>query len=422
MAFAHRIERDANRLVRTVSIGDREFQSALPSQDETSDPSSEWWALMLRGKQPEFISGAPRREVIRLVDLFCGSGGFTTGFRMAAAALGVEVQVQLAVDTDADALTVYSANHRPTEVTSHSVMDLVDAQLFERDGDYRFFYPPEIDDAFARFIGKVDVVTAGPPCQGHSNLNNHTRREDPRNALYPIAAAMGLALGASAMLIENVPAVLNDRFRSVDVTKSLLAEAAWQCDDKVLAATKIGWPQTRRRHFLAASSGDKPIALAAIEAALASERRTLRWAIGDLLDATEDHFLDVPSRLSEENDKRVRFLQEQGEYTLPNELRPLKHRDGHTYPSSYGRLNWEEAAGTITTGFLTPGRGRFVHPDRPRALTPHEGARIQGFPDSYYFGDVDRPPARGSLAKWIGDAVPTPLGYAAAFSVLATLV
>ena len=68
---------------------------------------------------------------------------------------------------------------------------------------------------------------------------------------------------------------------------------------------------------------------------------------------------------------------------------------------------------------MTPGRGRYIHPTRRRTLTPREAARIQGFPDNYRFvTDPRKPPTRSKLAKWIGDAVPMPLGYGAALSVL----
>ncbi len=68
---------------------------------------------------------------------------------------------------------------------------------------------------------------------------------------------------------------------------------------------------------------------------------------------------------------------------------------------------------------MTPGRGRYIHPTRRRVLTPLEAARIQGFPDSYKFhlpqGLI---PSSAQLSKWIGDAVPMPLGYGAAISAL----
>ena len=68
---------------------------------------------------------------------------------------------------------------------------------------------------------------------------------------------------------------------------------------------------------------------------------------------------------------------------------------------------------------MTPGRGRYIPPTRRRTLTPHEAARLQGFPDGYDFHPYpDRVSAKSQLGKWIGDAVPMPLGYVAGVSVL----
>ena len=89
-----------------------------------------------------------------------------------------------------------------------------------------------------------------------------------------------------------------------------------------------------------------------------------------------------------------------------------------THTAVYGRLDPDGPAGTITTGFMTPGRGRYVHPTQKRTINPHEAARIQGFPDDYRFTLDGKPPTTQLLTKWIGDAVPMPLGYAAALSVL----
>ncbi|MDE0067937.1 MAG: DNA cytosine methyltransferase [Acidimicrobiaceae bacterium] len=98
---------------------------------------------------------------------------------------------------------------------------------------------------------------------------------------------------------------------------------------------------------------------------------------------------------------------------------PECHQDGTSYGAVYGRMHGDRPAPTITTGFMTPGRGRFVHPTERRTLTAAEAARLQGFPDSYFFRpSPDTTPTRAQLAKWIGDAVAAPLGYAAALSAL----
>ncbi len=55
-------------------------------------------------------------------------------------------------------------------------------------------------------------------------------------------------------------------------------------------------------------------------------------------------------------------------------------------------------------------------------LTPHEAARIQAFPDSFEFVLPDTPvPSRTKLSKWIGDAVPSVMGYAAALCAATSL-
>ena len=90
-----------------------------------------------------------------------------------------------------------------------------------------------------------------------------------------------------------------------------------------------------------------------------------------------------------------------------------------TYTGVYGRMDPDRPAGTITTGFMTPGRGRYVHPTQKRTINPREAARLQGFPDNYRFTIEGNPPTSQLLTKWIGDAVPLPLGYGAALAALA---
>ena len=125
--------------------------------------------------------------------------------------------------------------------------------------------------------------------------------------------------------------------------------------------------------------------------------------------------------MSKKNVNRINWLFDNEEHDLALHMRPDCHLNGTTYTAVYGRMHKGRPAPTLTTGFMTPGRGRFVHPVRPRVLTPREAARIQGFPDTYRWKSPDAPePKSQLLAKWIGDAVPMPLGHAAALSVLGT--
>ncbi len=79
-----------------------------------------------------------------------------------------------------------------------------------------------------------------------------------------------------------------------------------------------------------------------------------------------------------------------------------------------------EPVPTLTTGFLTPGRGRFIHPEFARTLTPGEAAFVQGFPAWFNFDCADN--NRTDYSKWIGDAVPMPLAYVASLSVLEAIL
>ena len=125
------------------------------------------------------------------------------------------------------------------------------------------------------------------------------------------------------------------------------------------------------------------------------------------------------AEMSKLNQERIDWLFDNDAYELPNHIRPVCHQDGHTYPSVYGRMSWEKPAPTLTTGYVSPGRGRFIHPRERRVLTPREAARLQGFPNWFNFMPYpDNPSKRGQLAKWVGDAVPSILGYVAGLSAL----
>lgn len=408
-------------LCHEITLADSRVWSTIPSSAAASCGTAKgaWWAGYLRGARPAAESQSGRQ--LRVVDLFSGVGGLALGLRQLLDELGVQARWELIVDRDRGATGVYAVNHAVSRVSNESVAALVDYRVMRRDGVARFVYPPEIiDGEIASETAGVDLVMAGPPCEGHSNLNNHTRRDDPRNHLYLAVSAFAVAVRARMVLIENVPAVQKDRGGVVDDAVELLQSEGYRVAAGVLAADAMGWPQTRKRFFLVARRRAAPISLDGLRLAL-SERapRDLRWAIGDDFEPSESDPMHHVGVLSPENQARIAWLFENQEHDLGLSERPECHRNGTSYRAVYGRLHWDRPAPTITTGFLTPGRGRYVHPAERRTLTPREAARLQGFPDTYQFiADAKNPPGRGDLARWIGDAVPMPLGYAAALSLL----
>lgn len=383
------------------------------------DPKGAWWRAYLEGRHPEPAHALG--GTLRTVDLFCGPGGLANGVQLLAQELGVEAVSELIADQDEEATIIYAANHASRRRTTVPVNNLIDYRFADSGGGARFSYRPEIIvDDVRRVADGVDLILAGPPCQGHSNLNNRTRRSDPRNSLYLTVPAFAVAAGAPMCIIENVPAVLNDTEGVVDTARALFRSEGYTVVDGMLSASALGWPQTRTRHFLIARRDRAPLPLTDVAATLKDEPRSIWWAIADLEDRVDGDPMTQVTEVSPENQARIDWLFDNEEHDLALEVRPKSHREGTSYTAVYGRLHRDRPSPTITTGFMTPGRGRYTHPTRRRVLTPREAARLQGFPDTYVFApDPTTPPVRSQLAKWIGDAVPMPLGYAAALSALA---
>jgi DNA (cytosine-5)-methyltransferase 1 len=360
---------------------------------------------------------------MRAVDLFCAAGGMSLGLKTAARSIGVGMDVVLAADADADALRIYAANHGPSMAAMADVQSLVSYQVSGRAGSAKWGTRPCLIDPHMRgFLDPIDVVIAGPPCQGHSNFNNKTRREDSRNLLYVTTAAFAVAAGARLCIIENVPDVLLDRYEVVETTRTLFLNGGYAVSDAVLSANDYGVGQRRRRHFLIAVKGRKEaVALPGALVGLVTSPLTLRHVIGDLVTRKGKSIMDTVGQLSADNETRINWLFRNNAYDLPDKQRPDCHKNGHTYPSVYGRMKWDEPTQTITTGFLCPGRGRYVHPANRRTVTPREAARIQGFPDSFEFCPAEVQASRNLLGKVIGDAVPPPLARAVCLAGLIAL-
>lgn len=415
------VERQQAGLVRTVSVGDGPIsRTSRKDAGPQLEPSASWWMdFMLRGLlDPKDV----RRPPLTVVDLFSSIGGLSLGAREAISALGRRSRLIAAVDLDREALEVIQRNNPSCMAVHRSMWDLVEYSLTVRGSNARYDRLPQLRGPLRDLRGSVDVVVAGPPCQGHSTLNNSSRGNDVRNLLYDSAIAAAIALGAGTVVIENVPAVTRDRYEVVPTAGSVLAQAGYAVTSGLLRTDELGWPQRRRRHFLLASRSGTPPDTAFLAAALAALPVSMQLVLSTPFDrrSSEPQILHTPARLSSENSERARYLYARELFDLPNSERPDCHKGGTTYKASYGRMHPDRPSPTITTGFMTPGRGRFLHPVEPRTLTPREGARLQGFPDAYSL-DALKTPTRAQLAKWIGDAVPPPLGFAAVLGALAPL-
>jgi DNA (cytosine-5)-methyltransferase 1 len=326
-----------------------------------------------------------------IVDLFSGCGGMTIGAIEGARRMGRQAGLARAVDN----------NPLPLEVLKHSlgVPDrcIADADLTEALAAVGGSSTSGERSLFAG-ITNGGLLLAGPPCQGHSALNNHTRHDDPRNDLYVAVGRVARILEPQAVIIENVRTVSSDRRGSVATCISILEEDGYHVGARRLDLSTLGVPQRRVRHVVVATrdqSFDWDLPAVSV--------RDLRWAIKDLLPLEGSTRIDSPSKPTELNRERMEWLIANDEYDLPDERRPICHQSDHSYRSMYGRLRWDAPAQTITSGFGSMGQGRYVHPEKPRTLTPHEAARLQCLPDFVALGRVGN---RGKLAQMIGNVAP----------------
>jgi len=367
-----------------------------------------------------------RLRAPRVVDLFCGAGGLSEGFRQA----GCEIAAGL--DIVPHFVQSFALNNPGAKAICADIREV----------------PTE---SIAR-PGEVDVLIGGPCCQGFST---HGKRiaEDSRNFLFREMIRVARDLRPGWVLIENVKGLLYyDKGRFRQRIHEALFELGYAVDSRVLCAADFGVPQRRERVFFIATRTGVPICFPKATHGPGASRTpvTVRDAIGDLPslglgggEASADYptlphspyqaamrrgsqrltlhharpvsqrALSIIQRIPEGHG--IRYLPEAD---LPERFRKMRRisngnlrRDCTTL---YHRLRWEEPAYTVTCFFTNVSAGPFVHPEDDRALTRREAARLQSFLDAYSFTDRD-------TAKQIGNAVPPLLAKAIAEAMLGAM-
>ncbi|PKG37172.1 DNA cytosine methyltransferase [Psychromonas sp. Urea-02u-13] len=332
-------------------------------------------------------------KTLNIVDLFSGCGGLTLGAIEAAKKHQLSSDIKLAVELNPQAASTYEKNF------SHSLSTLFNGDIEELITNYPGDELSEAELKLQSENTNIDVLLAGPPCQGHSRLNNHTRSKDPRNKLYLKVIRFVELCKPQFVIIENVLNIKHDEGNVLTESANFLEGIGYTVENLVVKTAEYGIAQKRVRHIQVASLKQLDLSLVAYE-----EKAVLSDVIADIIDNCENskNTFDTPSKTK--HTERIDYLFDNDVYDLPNEMRPDCHKNKlHTYKTSYGRLRWDKPSTTITRGFSTMGQGRFIHPLRRRTLTPHEAARIQGFPDFFSFTEYK---TRGNLHLMIANAVP----------------
>ncbi len=343
-------------------------------------------------------------QTITSIDLFAGAGGLSLGFHLA----------------DLGYLPVFAVEH-----------ELAAAQTFERNFGCQVFAG---DIEQGPDYPEADLIIGGPPCQGFSPLGRD--RDDlsraQLNGLWKHFLDAVRTIRPKAFVIENVrqfqrSAQFAELLHLLDTDSEL---SAYTPAYGVLNAADYGVPQTRLRGILVAVrdyGGELPWPPPPLRGPASPGElpyRTVRDAIGDLPPRTTgfDPYFDDDGRQHLHFGRRPTQMSLERYRAIPpggNRFDLMENRPDIT-PACWankptgttdvmGRLWWDRPSATIRTEFFKPEKGRYLHPVEDRVISHREGARLQSFPDWYFFEGT-----KIEIARQIGNAVPPLLGAAIA--------
>lgn len=335
------------------------------------------------------------------VDLFCGAGGLSYGMQQAG------IAICGGIDIDPACKHPFEGNVKA---------DFHEYDVSEMPSD---FVASLFAEAHTRILGGC------APCQPFST---YTRGSSARKRQWQLLDKFGelvRELQPEVVTMENVPRLA--KHSVFDDFQSVLEDGGYCHKHYIVRCAEYGVPQSRVRLVLLASR------LGSIELVqpthAGNQFATVRDAIQDLdgIEAgcgSESDPLHKSSGLSERNLQRIRNSTPGGTWRdWDDTLRAACHvrESGRTYPSVYGRMEWDRPAPTITTQFHGFGNGRFGHPTQDRAISLREGALLQTFPEDYSFVPDGDPVHIAPVARLIGNAVPVMLGKAIGKSIITHL-
>jgi DNA (cytosine-5)-methyltransferase 1 len=374
------------------------------------------------------------------IDLFCGAGGLTEGFRQAG------FQCLYGNDCDRFAIQTFKLNH---------------PNCWADDNPLEKVNPRRVREELGLRRGELSVITGGPPCQGFS-INAPARfLKDPRNALFRHYVRFLEEFQPAFFVFENVPGLLSlGGGHTFDCIMKEFSKLGYHTSAMILFAAHYGVPQERWRLIILGSSR-KPVPehpepthfavgranfrggrsmvfrLMPLDQQRLLPRVTVADALSDLPSlkmgeggeevayemgpistyakllrngnrTTFNHYAAI---LSQQNRQRLQFIKPGGSWRdIPRHLLPKGMQRARTsdHTRRYGRLRCDGLAGTIMTK-CDPHWGPVFLPDQDRSLTVREAARLQSFSDHYRFLGP-----RVSQYEQVGNAVPVFLAKAIA--------
>lgn len=339
---------------------------------------------------------------LNLVDLFCGAGGFSLGFEREG------FESVLAIDKWEDAVKTYNHNRNDKCALSIDIQD----------------YTNDMLQQLAQKSSVIGII-GGPPCQGFSMVG---KREvgDERNSLYLQYVRFVRELKPTFFILENVKGLLSmEKGFFKDDIISRFSALGYNVSYKLLRASDYGVPQSRERVFFVGLRKEKfGDIFFDFEKLEKKDMVSTSDALSDLpsLDNGED-----PTRYAREPQNDFQREMRKGSVKISNNDVTVhtpqtvdiisRIKDGgnirdlpedfykvRNYNAAFKRMNSKLPSGTIDCGHRN-----YFHYKENRIPTARESARIQSFPDRYYFEGN-----KTSQYTQIGNAVPVLLASAIA--------
>ncbi|MEY9494081.1 DNA (cytosine-5)-methyltransferase 1 [Bradyrhizobium elkanii] len=306
---------------------------------------------------------------IGVVDLFCGVGGLSLGFKNEGfdviAGVDSDVTCQYAYETN------IGADFLGMDITRLSGAKI--GRIFEsRENDYR-------------------VLIGCAPCTPfslYSGRYRKARRADNKWALLTEFSRIARLTKPDVISMENVPQLTRHKVFQAFIEE--IENSGYHVTFQRVRADHYGVPQRRSRLVLIASRFGKVTLPSPTHL---NRPLTVRDAIGNLptIKAGEPcrgDRLHVTRRLTPTNMKRLQSTVEGGSWRdWDSDLQLACHKKigGESFRSVYGRMSWDSPSPVITTQCLGIGNGRFGHPEQDRAISIREAALLQTFPKSFRF-------------------------------------
>ena len=414
----------------------------------------------------------------KYLDLFAGAGGLSEGFVRAGYEPVAHVEMDVAACYSLKTRAAYhwlKKNHKLNiynqylrgDISRDDFYSEIPQSVLNSVLNYEISaetLPDIFSDIDKMLAGKnLDLIVGGPPCQAYS-LAGRSRSEnkmvgDKRNYLYKLYAEFLKKYKPKYFVFENVVGLLSakdeDGSLHLGNMRKLFKDYGYSTEFRTLNASDYGVLQNRKRIILIGKRGDHKdfypdiptvenkykagelfCDLPSIKAGegvvtpvatlpYSGEKKYLYKSGIKEFDGEPVTFHQARPHTEQDleiyrivvenwNKKRERIA-----YTdLPERLRT--HKNTKSFLDRFkvvaGDLPYTQ---TVVAHICRDGH-YYIHPDikQNRSLTPREAARIQTFPDNYYFESKSGTPSRTLAYKQIGNAVPVCLAYSVAKALL----